>query len=205
LTMGKLSKNQQKREIIAIDVKQAKQSTLEDLSFQFNIERTTEAIKPIKTIVINKISEETKEDELVLKVEFSLLPSKTSFSKVNLDLFFQEHLLNSTTINMLQSTLLNDTSEFPLILDMKGIVAGEYPIRIEMYEPWSSGEKLNFTFKEITIQYVPQTREVRLVKIPTVKSVAGSDLTVVSSSAKNIYREIEQDQKREAINKRDEW
>jgi hypothetical protein len=203
--MGKLSKNQQKREIIAIDVKQAKQSTLEDLSFQFNIERTTEAIKPIKTIVINKISEETKEDELVLKVEFSLLPSKTSFSKVNLDLFFQEHLLNSTTINMLQSTLLNDTSEFPLILDMKGIVAGEYPIRIEMYEPWSSGEKLNFTFKEITIQYVPQTREVRLVKIPTVKSVAGSDLTVVSSSAKNIYREIEQDQKREAINKRDEW
>jgi esterase/lipase len=44
-----------------------------------------------------------------------------------------------------------------------------------------------------------------LVKIPTVKSVAGNDLMVVSSSAKNIYSEIEQDQKQEAISKRDEW
>src|SRR5665647_1915278 len=172
--MGKLSKNQQKREVIAVDVKQAKQSTLEDLSFQFNIERTKEAITPTKTIVINKILDTTKEDELALKVEFSLLPSKASFSKINLDLFFQEHLLNSTTISIPQSTLLNNTSEFPLILDMKGIVAGEYQIRVEMYAPWSSGEKLNFTFKEITVQYVPQTRAERLVKIPTVKSFEGT-------------------------------
>jgi len=203
--MSKLSKNQQKREIVAIDVKHAKQSTLDDLSFQFTINRTQEAIKPTKEIIINKISDTTKEDELALKVEFSLLPSKTSFSKINLDLFFQEHLLNSTTISIPQSTLLSDTSEFPLILDMKGIIAGEYPIRVEMYEPWSSGEKLNFTFKEIAVQYVPQTREARIVKIPTVKSVAGSDLTVISSSAKDIYREIERDQKQEAISKRDEW
>ncbi len=203
--MDKSSKKQQKREITAVDVKQKKQATLEDLSFQFNINRKKEASKPAKAIVINRITETTKEDELALKVEFSLLPSKTSFSKINMDLFFQEHLLNSTTISIPQSTLLNDTSEFPLILDMKGIVAGEYSIRVEMYEPWSSGEKLNFAFKEITIQYVPQTREDRLVKIPTVKSVAGNDLTVVSSSAKNIYREIEQDQKQEAISKRDEW
>jgi hypothetical protein len=203
--MGKLSKNQQKREIIAVDVKQAKQSTLEDLSFQFNIERTREAITPTKAIVINNISDTTKEDELALKVEFSLLPSKSSFSKINLDLFFQEHLLNSTTISIPQSILLNDTSEFPLILDMKGIVAGEYLFRVEMYEPWSSGEKLNFSFKEIAVQYVPQTREVSLVKIPTVKSVAGKDLTVVSSSAKKIFREIEQDQKQGAISRRDEW
>ena len=203
--MGKLSKNQQKREVIAVDVKQAKQSTLEDLSFQFNIERTREAIKPTKVIVINKISDTTKEDELALKVEFRLFPSKASFSKVNLDLFFQEHLLNSTTIGIPQSTLLNDTLEFPLILDMKGIVAGEYLIRAEMYEMWSSGEKLNFSFKEIAVQYVPQNREARYVKIPSVKSVAGTDLTVVSSSAKNIYREIEKDQKQEEISKRDEW
>jgi len=203
--MGKFSKNQQKRETVATSVKQAKQSTLEDLSFQFNIERTREVITPTKSIEINKISDTTKEDELLLNVEFGLLPSKDSFSKVNLDLYFQENLLNSTTISIPQSTLLNDTSEFPLILDMKGIVAGEYSIRVEMYEPWSSGEKLNFSFKEIAVQYVPQTREVRLVKIPTVKSVAGSALTVVSSSAKNIYREIEQDKKQEAISKRDEW
>jgi hypothetical protein len=203
--MSKLSNNQRKRDIVAVDVKHAKQSTLDDLSFQFNINRTQEAIKPIKEIVINKISDTTQEDELELKVEFSLQPSKKSFSKINLDLFFQEHLLNSTTISIPQSTLLNDTSEFPLILDMKGVVVGKYPFRVEMYEPWSSGEKLNFTFKEIAVQYVPHSREERLVKIPSVKSVAGSDLAVVSSSAKNIYREIEKDQKQEAISKRDEW
>jgi hypothetical protein len=203
--MGKLSKNQLKRETVATAVKQAKQSTLEDLSFQFNIERTRGTITPKKAIRINKISDTVKEDELALNVEFSLLPSKVSFSKINLDLFFQEHRLNSTTISILQSSLLNDTSEFPLVLDMRGILAGEYLFRVEMYEPWSSGEKLNFTFKEIAVQYVPQTREARLVKIPSVKSVAGTDLTVVSSSAKTIYREIEEDQKQEAISKRDEW
>jgi hypothetical protein len=174
--MVNLTKNQQKREIIAADVKQAKQSTLEDLSFQFNIDRKKESCKPAKAIVINKISDTTKEEELALKVDFSLLPSKTSFSRINLDLFFQEHLLNSATISIPQSNLLNDTSEFPLILDMKGIAAGEYQIRLEMYELWSSGEKLYFTFKEITVEYVPQTRAERLVKIPTVKSVAGTDL-----------------------------
>jgi len=44
-----------------------------------------------------------------------------------------------------------------------------------------------------------------LVKIPSVKSVAGSDLMVVSSLAKNIFLEIEQDQKQDAISRRDEW
>ena len=119
--MGRLSKNQQKRDIISGDVKQMKQSTLEDLSFQFNINRNKESIKPIKEIVINSVSETSKEDELAFNVEFSLLPSKASFSKVNLDLYFQEHMLNSTTISIPQSTLLNNTFEFLLILDMKGI------------------------------------------------------------------------------------
>jgi hypothetical protein len=71
-----------------------------------------------------------------------------------------------------------------------------------MYEPWSSGEKLNFTAKEITTQYIPKTREARLVKTPTVKSVVGNDLTVVSSNAKNIYRQIDRDQKQEAKSKK---
>jgi hypothetical protein len=154
--------------------------------------------------VINCIAQTTKEDELTLIVEFSLLPSKASFSKVTLDLFFEEQLLNSTQLSI-QSSLLGESLEFPQFLDMKGIVAGEYLIRVEMYEPWSTGEKLNFTSKEIAVQYVPKTRAERLVKIPTVKSVAGTDLAVVSCSAKNIYREIEQDQKQEAISKRDEW
>ena len=203
--MGKLSKNQQKREIMKVDVKQAKQSTLEDLSFQFNINRSKEAAKPTKAIVINRVADVTKEDELELKVEFTLLPSKASFSKINLDLYFHEQLLNSTPLCIPQSSLLNDSFEFPQILDMKGIAEGSYLFRVEMYELWSSGEKLNFTAKEVVVQYVPQTRESRLVKIPTVKSDASAGLTVVSSAAKSIYREIEEDLKKESTSKRDEW
>jgi len=90
-------------------------------------------------------------------------------------------------------------------VNMTGIGSGQHLLRVEIYELWSSGEKLNFTAKEITVQYVQQTKASRLVKIPTVKSGAGTDLTFVSSSAKIIFREIEQDQKQEAISKRDEW
>jgi hypothetical protein len=82
-----------------------------------------------------------------------LLPSIFCFSKVQLDLFFEKQLVNSTKLDILQSSLLNDRLEFPQIPDMKGISAGDYGIRVEMYEPWSSGEKQNFTYKEITAQY----------------------------------------------------
>jgi hypothetical protein len=95
--------------------------------------------------------------------------------------------------------------EYSLILDMKGIAAGSYLFRVEMYELWSSGEKLSFTSKEAVVQYVPQTRESRLVKIPTVKPDASAILTVVSSAAKTIYHEIEEDLKKESTSKRDEW
>ncbi len=203
--MGNFTKNQQRREIMKVNVERAKQSTLDDVSFQFNIERTKDVIKPSKAILINQITDVTKEDELLLKVEFSLLPSKKSFSKINLDLYFQEQMLHSTTISIPQSTLLNDTSEFPQILDMKGVGAGEYQVRVEMYEPWSSGEKLSFTSKEITIKYVPQTRALKLVKIPAVRCGTCDDLTIVSSTATDIYRDMEQDAKKESITKRDEW
>jgi D-aminopeptidase len=88
---------------------------------------------------------------------------------------------------------------------MKGIPAGAHKIKVEMYELWSLGEKLSQTAKEVTVDYVPQTRADRLVKVPIVKSVAGTDLAAVSESEKNIYREIEATEKKELISKRDEY
>ena len=76
---------------------------------------------------------------------------------------------------------------------------------MEMYELWDSIEKLNFTQKEVTIDYVPVRREDSYIKIPTVKSVAGTGLEVVSSSEKSIYREIAEDAKKESLSKRDEY
>jgi len=44
------------------------------------------------------------------------------------------------------------------VLDMKGIPAGSYTIKVEMYELWSSGEKLSEAIKELNVDYAPQTR-----------------------------------------------
>jgi hypothetical protein len=48
-------------------------------------------------------------------------------------------------------------------------------------------------------------REDRLIKVPIVKSVAGNDLAIVSDSEKNIYREIEEDMKKEAVSRQDKY
>jgi hypothetical protein len=158
-----------------------------------------------KQITILEIQPTIREDELVLKVGFKLFPSRASFSKVNLDLWFGSELVCSRLIGILQGPLSADTLELPVELDMKGIAAGAYPIRIEMYELWSDGEKLSFTSKETTVEYVPKTREFRLIKIPIVKSFGEPYLTVVSESDKNIIREIEETMKKESESKRDEW
>lgn len=203
--MVNLTKNQQKRELMKTDVSQSKQSTLDDLSFQFNIERSTQVTRPTKTIIINQISHKIEKDELTLKVEFALLPSNKAFSKINLDLYFNDQLINSTTLCVPQSALLNDNLEFSTVLMMKGIVAGSYPIRVQMYELWDSSEKLCFNEEEIVVEYVPQSKESLIAKSPTIKSVSGSDLTVVSSTAKNINQEKGLFPKQESIAKRDEW
>lgn len=88
---------------------------------------------------------------------------------------------------------------------MKGITPGNHCIKVEMYELWSSGEKLLQTFKEVTVDYVPLTRQSRLVKVPRVKSVVGADLAVVSESEKDLYRDIEKTTKKEQFSKRDDW
>ncbi len=86
--------------------------------------------------------------------------------------------------------------------NMKGINAGSPTIKIEMHELWSSGEKLSFTSKDVTAEYVPQNRESMLIKAPIVKRFKGGDLAVVSESDKNIYREIEETMKKESASKR---
>ena len=158
-----------------------------------------------KRIVITEIGTLTKEDELALKVGFRLLPSKTAFSRVKSDLWFDNQQISSVPIKIPQGPLAADDFELTPVLDMKGVTAGSHIIRVEMYELWSSGEKLSWTTKEVTVEYVPQTRESRLVKVPILKSVAGTDLTVVSELEKDIYREIEKTMKKEHISKRDDW
>ena len=187
-------------------VKVAEQLTLDNL-------QSAQSKKPDKNlpqvkekkIEITEINAHTKEDELALKVSFKLYPSKTSFSKVQLDLWFDNQRINSVSIKILQGPLATDEFELTTVLNMKGIPAGSYRIRVEMYELWSGGEKFSQVFKDVTLDYVPITRESRLVRVPSVKCVAGADLVVVSESEKDVYRGIEKIIKKEELSKRDNW
>jgi hypothetical protein len=158
-----------------------------------------------KRIIITEIDTLTKEDELELKVGFTLVPTKYSFSKVKLDLFFDNQLIKSFSIIIPQSPLAKDEFELKPVLDMKGIPPGNHSIKMEMYELWSSGEKLLQTSKEVTVNYVPLTHKSRLVKVPSVRSFVGTDLTVASESEKDLYRDIEKTTKKEQLSKRDDW
>jgi hypothetical protein len=199
------SKEQRRRDKIRKHEQHSKQLTLNSIAYGNNFQKKIEEIAARKTILINCVSPETKEDELMLRVDFSLLPSSASFSNVNLDLFFEGQILLSVPIGILHSQLLGDSLVYPAVLEMAGIAAGKYKVKVETYEPWSDCEKLHVTSLEILIEHVPFNRKARLVKIPTVRSVAGSDLTVVSSSAKTIYEDLERDSKKESESKRDEW
>jgi len=158
-----------------------------------------------KQIVITEISTTPKVDELSLKVGFRLVPSKTAFSKVHFVLWFDNQQIRSVSIRIPQGSLAADEFELTPVLDMKGIPAGSYTIKVEMYELWSSGEKLSEAIKELNVDYAPQTRESTFVKVPTVKSVAGKDLAIVSEPEKIVFREIEKTIKKEQLSKRDDW
>ena len=182
-----------------------KQLTLDNLTHAKEKSIQIPAPIHVKRIIITEIDTLTKEDELELKVGFTLVPSRNSFSMVKLDLRFDNQKIKSLSIRIPQSPLAKDEFELTPLLDMKGIPAGNHNIKVEMYELWSSGEKLLQTFKTVTVDYVPINRESRLVKVPCVRSVIGADLAVVSELEKDLYRDIEKTTKKEQLSKRDDW
>jgi len=184
----------------------SEQLTLDNLPDTSKKERTkTDTQIRGKQITIIEICSQTKEDELALKVSFKLFPSKAAFSKVQSNLWFDNQQISSVSIRILQGSLAADEFELTPVLDMKGIPAGTHSIRVEIFELWGSAEKLLETTCEVAVDYVPLARECRLVRVPIVKSVAGTGLVVVSELEKDIYCEIEKTTKKEYISKRDNW
>ena len=158
-----------------------------------------------KQITITEIAAVTREDELALRIGFKLFPSRATFSKITSDLYFDGKKMGSTRLAIIQGPLATDGSEVTSVLDMKGISSGAHIIRVEMYELWSSGEKLTSASKEVTIEYVPLKREDRLIEVPIIKSIAGTGLAIVSDHEKSIYREIEKEMRRDSFSRRDNW
>ena len=184
----------------------SKQLTLDHLPNTPKHESTeTTAQVQEKRIIITEVGTVTKEDELAVKISFKLFPSKTAFSRVQSDLSFDNQKISSVPVRIPQGPLSADEFELTPVLDMKGVPAGVHNIRVEMYELWSSGERLSEAAKEVNEDYVPQTRESKFVKVPIVKSVAGADLAVVSESEREVYREIEKTMKKEQLSQRDDW
>jgi len=204
--MGKPTKSQHLREKMRTAAKQPKQAKLDNIPKLPN----KAPAKPVgdgqkKQITITEIAAVTREDELALRIGFKLFPSRATFSKITSDLYFDGKKMGSTRLAIIQGPLATDGSEVTSVLDMKGISSGAHIIRVEMYELWSSGEKLTSASKEVTIKYVPLKREDRLIEVPIIKSVAGTNLAIVSDFEKNIYREIEKEMKRDSFSRRDKW
>ena len=189
------------------DIKYSKQTTLGNKAQPLKAETSKAVVmkKIDKWIEIAEIGTSTREDEMELKVGFRLVPSRTFFSMVTSDLHFDEQKIDSLRLRVLQGPLATDESEFSTVLDMTGIGEGKHVLRIEMYELWDSGERLYGTSREAIIEYAPVKREDRLIRIPTIKSTAGADLEIVSDSEKRIYREINEEMKKESEGKRDYW
>ena len=189
-----------------VAVNQSKQTTLErlDESLQNKLIKA-DASEQKKKITITEIAAVSKEDELTVKIGFNLLPSKTFFSKLMFDMFFDGLKLGCISIRIPQGSFSTNDFELTPVLDMKGIPAGPHLIAVEMYELWTTGERLCQVSKEVTVDYAPINRTERLIQVPIVKSIAGADLEVVSKEEKEIIKEIGDAEKKEAISKRDEW
>jgi hypothetical protein len=202
--MGKAIKTGRLREKTLAEVKQSKQTTFDSLpTVQEKLTQKAEAHSN-KQIIITEIGNETKEDDLDLKVVFRLIPSRAAFSKITAELYFDGQKMHCCAVRIPQGPLSADAYELPVPLDMMGIGAGPHFIRVEMFELWNSEEKLTPASKEVTIDYVPVRRQDRFIKIPIVKNAA-AEIDVVSEPERDVYREIEKDSKKELVGRRDDW
>ena len=137
-----------------------------------------------KQIVINRIGTITKYDEMIITVEFKLIPSKTVFSKIKSTLWFDDQEVKSALIEIPQKFGFSDEFQLKSELDMRGINAGVHTIRVELNDLFSTVGVI----KEEIIEYVPIDKTAGYRKIPLVKKIAGCDFVVISRSEMNKLR-----------------
>jgi hypothetical protein len=182
------------------------QKTGKQLTFD-GFPKTTPKVTPElpKEIQITEFTAQPGIDELTLKVAFKLAPSRTVFSKIKADLYFCGEPVNSTVLRIPQGALASDESEYKVVLDMAGVEAGKYIMKTEVYEQTGNAKKPCLTVKELMVDYVPQTRQSRWVKIPMVKSVVGTEVVVASEEQNALLTEREITLRREQESRRDSY
>jgi hypothetical protein len=158
-----------------------------------------------RQIILKEIDTILADEKLIIKIGFSLSPSKTSFSRIKLGLSFNAKQLKNNLITIPQSPILTNDFELPpIILHMKGLDSGIYTIKVVLCELLPFGEG-TCSSREIAVSYSSLKKEDRYIKIPIVKRFEGEALEVISESDKNIYRDIEQTIKKELASNQDEW
>ena len=193
-------KKQRLREKTLVDIKKSKQATFNELP---HWEAKTNNTQTKKSISVAQLSHLMRDNELELSIDFRLFPSKSWFSNVALDLYFDNFKMESYLISVPSSQLLGDELKFPVTLDMKSIRPGDHTIKVEMYEP-KGEEKLYASSKYIIIQHSPARKADRYIKIPIVRKVAGS-FRIILPEEQDMLRNIERGKQEEMKSKRDQW
>lgn len=193
-------KKQRLREKTLVDIKKSKQATFNELP-HWEAEASNSQTK--KAISIAQLSHVLRDNELELSIDFSLLPSKSWFSNIALELYFDNNKMENYLISVPSSKLLGTELKFPITLDMTSIRPGEHTIKVEMYEP-KEGEKLCASSKYIIVQYSPVRKEDRYIKIPIVRKIAGS-FRIILPEEQDMLRDLERSKHEEMKSKRDQW
>jgi len=195
--MAKKSKKRPKTRKNYISSEHYKQQKLD----VFPSELKREPSRKSKQIIISSLDSMTKYDEMNLTLAFKLMPSKTVFSKVRSTLWFDSEEVKSDLIKIPQGFGYSDEFQLNYNLDMRGIAAGTHAIKLELHDLFSPCSAA----KEVTIDYVPLDRKAAYRKIPLAKKIAGEDFTIVSTSDKEIYRDIDKARESDLNSKRDKW
>ena len=151
------------------NLKSSKHLTLDKLPIVTKESNNAPAKVSEKQIIITEISTSTKMAEIALKVAFKLVPSKTAFSKIQFDLFFNNQQISSKSIRILQDPLANKDFELTPALDMKGIPLGTYTVKVEMYELWSTGERFFQAKKRINCGLCTSNARIQIRQSPNRK------------------------------------
>jgi hypothetical protein len=192
-------KKQRSREKTLTDIKKAKQATFD----KYPQQKSEPLAKIEKSITIAQLAYVIKEDELALTIAFRLYPSKNHFFNLMLQLYFDDHKLDEHLIALPPSKLLGDELEFPVALDMKGIIPGPHAIKVELSERLITGEVLASVSKYIIAQYKPIKKEDRYIKIPIVKKIEGA-FRIILPEEQELYRNLEESKRQELKSQRDE-
>jgi len=157
----------------------------------------------MKHVTITEFKAILKRTNLILNAKFKLAPSKRIFSRIQADLYFDEHHVKSFYVGI--PYYFTRKMEFPLrsLLNLKKVSAGSHTIKIEMCGLWPYAGPSDF--KETTIEYQPLVKARITRKIPVIKKIEGPDIAVVTDEAKKLYREMKERWKKETRATREHW